>query len=98
MSYMKTGVLDTDGKAILASCPFYTDNPLCVNSCAVFLPLIHTDKETGEKFVDFNFGWCGMAGRKGNLLSAISPEAEATIRRDTTKRKKSYQYGFRGCY
>lgn len=85
---MKTGVLDHDGKAILASCPFYSDNPLCVNSCAVFLPLIYTDKETGEKHVDFNFGWCGMAGRGGNLLSAISKESEEQIRRDDSKRKK----------
>lgn len=85
MSFMKSGVVDYDGKYILASCPFYQGNPLCVNSCACFLPLIHTDEETGKKYADFNFGWCGVAGRNGNLLSACSKEEEDSARRVSGK-------------
>lgn len=80
MSFMRSGVKDSDGVSILASCPFYQDNPLCVNSCAVFLPLIHKT-EKGEKFADFNFGWCGIAGRNGHLLSAVNAEDEERLRK-----------------
>lgn len=86
MAYMKSGVRDYDGKLMLASCPFYHDNPLCVNSCACFLPLIHKDEETGMKRADFNFGWCGIVGRGGNLLSACSQEEEMNTRRSSGKK------------
>ena len=89
MAYMKTEVRDyEDGKMLLASCPFYHDNPLCVNTCACFLPLVYTDEETGQKHVDFNFGWCGIAGRGGNLLSAVGADTEAQIRREGNRKKK----------
>jgi len=80
MAFMKSGVIDHDGKTILASCPFYHEIPLCVNSCALFLPLVHEDKETGKRYTDFNFGWCGLTGKNGHLLSAVGPEDEERLR------------------
>ena len=81
MSFMKSGVVDYDGQPIIASCPFYQENPLCVNSCAVFLPMKFKDEDTGIMRYDFNFGWCGMGKDKDHLLCACSQEEEMKMRK-----------------
>ena len=80
MSLMISNVKDSDGQYILAACPFYAENPLCVNSCACFVPLKETIE--GEEIVDFRYGYCGAANsmEPPQLLTALSEEQETIIR------------------
>lgn len=52
MSLMVSNIRDADGHFILASCPFYPDNPLCVNSCACFIPV----RDSTHEEINYNFG------------------------------------------
>lgn len=79
MAFMQSGVVDMDGKPILASCPIYHKNPLCVNSCALFVPLIH--EVDGKEIVDFNYGYCGLVNGVGQILAAVTMGEEKKMRK-----------------
>lgn len=72
---MLSGVVDHDGKNILASCPFYAKNPLCVNSCALFSPYIDD-----EGIIDYSCGQCGLGNGTTQLLVSLSEEEEVIWR------------------
>lgn len=74
---MVSSVTDKDGQSILAACPFYKENPLCVNSCALFMPYIN-DK-TGV--TDYSCGQCGLGNGLTQFMVALSAEEEATFRK-----------------
>ena len=72
MALMKSNVVDFDGKTILASCPIYNNNNLCVNSCALFEP--NTE-------LDYTYGRCSLSCGRGQLMRAMDAEEEETFRR-----------------
>ena len=82
MSLMMSSVWE-DGEPILASCPFYANNPLCVNSCALFCPEV--ENVEGESIVDYRYGKCGMTQGRGQTLYAVDPDTEKKIREKRIK-------------
>ena len=79
MSLMISSIKDSDGQYILASCPFYHENPLCVNSCACFVPF-KIETEEGVLEEDYSAGWCGIPAGRPQLLTALTEKQEQQIR------------------
>ena len=81
MALMMSNIYDEDGSVILASCPFYAANPLCVNTCALFAPFVQ--EIDGEVIVDHEHGQCSLGISKygqPQLLSALDTDTEDKIR------------------
>ena len=72
MALMKSNIIDFDGQIILASCPIYKNNNLCVNSCAIFEPANN---------LDYTYGRCGLTDGRGQLMKAMDEEEEKEFRR-----------------
>lgn len=79
MALMMSNVIDIDGKIILAACPFFKENPICVNSCALFVP--EEVEIEGEVFADYRTGRCGMTAAHSQLMHALPKEEEIKIRK-----------------
>ena len=86
MSFMMSEVVDYDGSRLIASCPFYHDVPLCVNSCALFVPeRLQVD---GEWCIDYRYGRCGLAQSKPQRLEVVPEEVEEEMRRTRSRTKR----------
>lgn len=79
MSLMLSNVIDSDGKFMLASCPIYSGNPVCVNSCALFEPII--EKVLDHNLISYEKGRCSLGNERSQILRALEPEQEAAYRK-----------------
>ena len=82
MALMMSNITDEDGQLLLASCPFYHNNPLCVNSCALFSPIMH--EVEGVTVADYTCGYCSLGISEvalPQLLFAVTDDQEQKIRK-----------------
>ena len=79
MSLMLSSIVDSDGKFMLASCPIYSGNPICVNSCALFEPIV--EKVLNHNLINYEKGRCSLGNERSQVLRALEPEQEAAYRK-----------------
>ena len=79
MSLMLSSIVDSDGKFMLASCPIYSENPICVNSCALFEPIV--EKVLNHNLINYEKGRCSLGSGRSQVLRALEPEQEAAYRK-----------------